>query len=154
MRLTLLKSAVIPNEDADREVHHFTYSLFPHSGDFRSGRVVQESYFLNQPLTACLLEKQAGKLPAEMSFAFAEAENVVMEVVKKSDYDDALILRVHECYNQRTTTGICTCLPIESVCECDLEERETMETLKAEGNRFAFTIKPYEIKTFKVLLKK
>ena len=154
MRLTLLKSAVIPNEDADREVHHFTYSLFPHSGDFRSGRVVQESYFLNQPLTACLLEKQAGKLPAEMSFAFAEAENVVMEVVKKSDYDDALILRVHECYNQRTTTGICTCLPIESVCECDLEERETLETLKAEGKRFAFTIKPYEIKTFKVLLKK
>jgi len=97
---------------------------------------------------------QTGKLPAEMSFASVSAENVVMEVVKKSEYDDALILRVHECYNQRTTTSICTYLPIESVCECDLEEREIVESLKAEGNRFAFTIRPYEIKTFKVKLKK
>ncbi len=154
MRLTLLKSAVIPNEDADREIHHFTYSLFPHSGDFREGRVVQEAYFLNQSLTAYLLEKQDGGLPQRISFAGVDAENVVMEVVKKSEYDDDLVLRVHECYNKRTETTIRTYLPIESVCECDLEEREVFEELKAEGNSFSFMIKPYEIKTFKLKLKK
>lgn len=154
MRLTLLKSAVIPNEDADREVHHFTYSIFPHSGDFRTGGVVQESYFLNQPLTTALVEKQDGKLPSELSFAKTDAENVVMEVVKKAEESNEMVVRVHECYNKRTGTTITTHLPIESVVECDLEERQVVETPAANGNQFSFTIKPFEIKTFKIRLAK
>ncbi|RRD93525.1 alpha-mannosidase [Clostridiales bacterium COT073_COT-073] len=154
MRLTLLKSAIIPNEDADREVHNFTYSLFPHSGDFRVGGVVPEAYFLNQPLHSYVVEAQDGKLPAELSFAQTNAENVVMEVVKKSEYTDELIVRVHECYNKRTKTTISTYLPITAVCECDLEERQVLEELTANGNTFTFEIKPFEIKTFKIKLAK
>lgn len=50
MRLTLIKSGIFPNPDADKEIHTFTYALYPHEGDFRSGRVIQEAYDLN-----CLL---------------------------------------------------------------------------------------------------
>lgn len=155
MRLTLLKSAISPNEDADREVHRFTYALLPHAHDFRQGGVVQAAYFLNQPLTASLLEKQVGgSLPGQVSFASVNADNVVMEVVKKSEYTDELVLRVHECYNKRTQASISTYLPISSVCECDLEEREVLEELEANGNSFTFEIKPFEIKTFKINLGK
>ena len=44
MRLTLLKCATYPNPDADREEHSFTYSLFPHQGDYRDAGTIQEAY--------------------------------------------------------------------------------------------------------------
>lgn len=37
-------------ENADKGMHSFTYSLFPHCRDFRKGSVVKEGYALNIPL--------------------------------------------------------------------------------------------------------
>ena len=37
MRLTLIKSGIYPNPNADQGLHEFTYSLFPHEGDYRKG---------------------------------------------------------------------------------------------------------------------
>lgn len=41
MRLTLLKSAIYPNEEADKEIHEFVYSLYPHKGDWKDGNTVK-----------------------------------------------------------------------------------------------------------------
>jgi alpha-mannosidase len=38
MRLTLLKGSIHPDPVADLETHHFTYVLYPHMGDWRTGR--------------------------------------------------------------------------------------------------------------------
>lgn len=48
--LTLLKSSTWPSETADREVHHFSYSVRPHLGDWRDSDIVRESYAFNNPL--------------------------------------------------------------------------------------------------------
>lgn len=50
LRLTLLKSAVHPDPQQDQGHHEFTYALYPHTGDFVEGRVVQEAWELNNPL--------------------------------------------------------------------------------------------------------
>lgn len=52
IRLSLLKAAVYPDYEADRGEHVFTYSLFPHSGDFVEGGTVKAAAALNQPLEA------------------------------------------------------------------------------------------------------
>ena len=39
MRLTVLKGAMFPDPEADLGEHRFTYSLLPHSGDWRNGTV-------------------------------------------------------------------------------------------------------------------
>ncbi len=52
LRLTLLKSAVWPDADADQGVHRFTYALLPHAGDWRAGEVVRRAAELNAPLRA------------------------------------------------------------------------------------------------------
>ncbi len=57
MSLSLLKAATHPDPDADRGVHSFTYSLYPHEGDFREGNTIREAYLLNTPLIA-------GKIPS------------------------------------------------------------------------------------------
>ncbi len=47
MRLTLIKSPIHPDPNADIGEHQFTYSLYPHAGDWRSGGTIQEAYRLN-----------------------------------------------------------------------------------------------------------
>ena len=152
MRLTLLKSPISPNEDADREVHRFIYSLYPHSGDWKQADTVKIGYELNQPAEALVLPAQDGTLPKEMSFASVDKDNVVMEVIKQAEESRDVIIRVHECKNTRTYAHIAFFKDIAEVSECDLEERKEIKKLKPEGVGFGFEIMPYEIKTFRLKL--
>jgi alpha-mannosidase len=150
MRLTLLKSAVSPNEDADREVHHFTYSLYPHADGWKQADTVKLGYEVNQPVTAIVIPSQKGSLPGELSIANVDCDNVVMEVIKQAEESSDIIIRVHECKNTRVNATLTFFKEIESVTECDLEERGDICEYEADGNKVSFTIMPYEIKTFRL----
>ena len=54
MRLTLIKSGIDPDPQADQGRHVFTYSLLPHAGGWREGGVVREAYALNDPAFAAI----------------------------------------------------------------------------------------------------
>lgn len=152
MRLTLLKSATQPNVDADREVHEFIYSLYPHSGDWKDADVVSMAYNLNCPMYAKVEAPHEGTLPAQLSLLNVDKSNVVVEVVKKAEDSDDIIVRMYECYNTRTRVKFTFFKQLERVAECDLMENEVKE-LDFDGNTFSFEIKPYEIKTFKLSVK-
>lgn len=147
MRLTLLKSAVDPNEDADRELHEFTYSLYPHAGGWREGGTVPMAYALNCPMCAAVEEAHSGALPTELSFVRTDSENVVIEVVKQAENGDGTILRLYECYNRRSKVTVTTLQKLADVRECDLLENAAGEVEHGEHS-FTFEIMPYEIKTF------
>ncbi len=149
MRLTLLKSPTIPNEDADRERHQFVYSLYPHKGDFKIGGTNQEAYKLNVELYVQLVEGVSGKLPAKLSVVDIDQDNVVCEVLKESQ-DEGYVLRVYEVHNKRTQCNIKMFKALATVVECDLEERAIGDVEKVEGQQFSFEIKPFEIKTYKI----
>lgn len=152
MRLTLLRSGCIPNPLADKEVHEFTYSLYPHIGGWREGGTLQEAYALNCPLVGRVLGQQTGSLPEKLSFVDVNVSNVIVEVVKKSEKGDETIIRVYEAYNKRSKATIKLCKYIENVVGCDLMENEAEDEddIRWEDNKFSFIIKPLEIKTFKV----
>lgn len=149
MRLTLLKSAVHPNADADREVHEFTYSLYPHRGGWRNAGTIQMGYALNCPVYVKLENAHDGLLAKEISFIKSDCENVIIEVVKKAEDSDDIIVRLYECYNRRSNVNVTCFKALEDVVECDLMENKK-GALMVEGNKFKFTIDPYEIKTFKL----
>jgi len=153
MRLTLLKSAKEPNVDADREIHEFTYSLYPHAGNFREAGTVHMAYALNCPMYAKVEDKHAGSLPKEFSMAKVDKENVIIEIVKKAEDSDDIIIRLYECYNRRTTVNLTFNSRISAVWECDLIENNLQELEHGE-NSFSFNIKPFEVKTYKLKLKK
>lgn len=152
MRLTLLKSAVEPNVDADREVHEFTYSLYPHSGDWKKANTVQMAYSLNCPMYAKVEEAHEGSLPAQFSLVNLDRENVVIEVVKKAEDSEDIIVRLYECFNRRTAVNLTFFRELSGVWECDLMENNIIP-VEAAGNSFKFEINPYEIKTFKLRVK-
>ena len=60
-----------------------------------------------------------------------------------------MIVRLYECENARTTTKLHWNRPIASVTECDLQEN-ALTDVSVEGGTFKFTIKPYEVKTFRI----
>lgn len=151
MRLTLIKSAVQPDAQADQGRHVFTYALLPHAGDWRTARVVQEAYELNVPLRASQVEScQNGSLPISLPFAQVDDENVILETLKHAEEGDGWIVRLYECAQSRSqAVNVEFGLPLRKAVECNLME-EDEQSVDFAGRRLIFPIKPFEIKTFKV----
>jgi len=96
-------------------------------------------------------EPHEGYLEDKFSFIALDKENVVIEVVKKAESSNDIILRLYECFNRRVNVKATLFKNINEIYECDLLENNT-KTLISENNTFNFEIKPYEIKTFKIRL--
>lgn len=153
MRLTLLRCGTKPNLDADKEIHSFRYSLYPHAGGWKEGQTLQEAYDLNCSLTALLLEKKDGYLPKQMSLAAVDNDNVILEVIKMAEDSNEVILRFYEAYNRRACVTVTLFRNIGGIRECDLMENE-LESKQGTiciDNKFVFDIKPFEIKTYKII---
>lgn len=148
--ISLLKSAVYPNPDADKEHHSFTFSIYPHKGDFREAGTIGKAYALNNPMKAVVKESVSGTLPATYSSVSVDVPNVVIEVVKKAEDEDASIIRLYEAYNRRTKVSMEFGRSVKAIYECTMLEETEREIACGEYNA-VFTIKPYEIKTFKVI---
>jgi alpha-mannosidase len=152
LRLTLIKSAVRPDAEADKGRHIFTYSLLPHQGDWRQGEVDRAGYDLNLPLHAAVVPAQPdGALPAAFAFAEVDAEHVVVETVKRAEDDpDAWVVRVYE-GRQFRAPGVRLRFgrPLRRAQRCNLVEREAAD-IPFEGDSLRFGLAPYEIATFKV----
>jgi alpha-mannosidase len=153
MRLTLLRSPKSPDEEADMGEHTFTYSIMPHAGDYVSAQTVRRAYELNVPLSTLSASGARGKntLPAKRSFFSVDADNVVLETVKKAEQEDATILRMYECHNQRANVTLQVGIPFKNVYECDLLERNVRE-IKSKDGAISLQIKPFEILTLKLTL--
>jgi len=158
LELTLLRAPIDPDPQRDRGIHHFTYALLPHTGDFRDGHVVPTGYFLNIPI---LFLEMMGKdeidtsllrLEDEPLFA-VEQSNVVLETIKQAEGEEAAVLRIYEAYGQRGKVSFRTPFTIKKAMETDLMENELNElAIEKDGQswRVCFYAKPYEIKTIKV----
>lgn len=146
IRLTLLKSATYPDVEADQGEHLFTYSLLPHRGSWYEGKTVQHAWELNNPLVYAEGQSETASL-----FSI-NAENVMVDAVKKAESDDSVIIRLHEFAGERGPVKITSDFTILSWQESDLMERSISE--RKENEEFSFYIKPYEIKTFIVKMHK
>lgn len=150
LRLTLIKSAISPDETADRGIHEFTYSLVPHTGDWREGNIVKEAYNLNVPLLAGELKaNQTGSLPATHQFVEIDNDHVLLETVKKAEDDEAIIVRFYEYKQYRNQTNVSFAKTIKKAVECNLIEEEEKEA-EYQNQTLSFSVSPYEIKTFKI----
>jgi alpha-mannosidase len=144
--LTLIKSGIEPNPVADQEVHYFTYSLYPHVGNWRDAATVKEAYFLNQP--AIVVE--GGVLGDMFSLASCDAPNVVIETIKQAQDGNGAIVRLYESENALTQTVLHWGRNITNAISCDLLEHPDDDSLTIKNDAIYFTIKPYEVKTFRI----
>ena len=146
--MSLIKCATMPNPAADKEVHHFTYAIYPHSGDYRAAGTVQKAYLLNNPMTA-VAAKGAGTLPARFSTVSSDKDNILVDVVKKAEDSDATVIRLYDAYNMTAKPTLTFGIPVSKVEVCDLLEN-VIDTLPCENNTVTLTVKPFEIVTLKL----
>ncbi len=149
---TLLRSAAHPNTSQDRERHTFVYALYPHAGSLSGCGTVNESYSLNDPLTALSQGENTGSMPGQFSLVSKDKSNIVIETVKKSEDGDFFIVRTYEAGNRHTTAKIKFAVDIDEISECDLLE-ENDKQLNFADNGIIIDYRPFEIKTFKIKIK-
>jgi len=147
MTLSLVKSGTVPNPTTDQEMHYFTYALLPHEG-FPVDEIAKEAFCLNVPQYSIKATNPTGKLDYT-SFVSADAENIMLETVKQALDGNGTIIRMNEYQNKRTNVTLNFAETYKNIVECDLMENEVAKVAD-NTNEITFTIKPYEIKTFRL----
>ncbi|NLG83761.1 MAG: alpha-mannosidase, partial [Firmicutes bacterium] len=132
----------------DQGHHEFTYSLYPHRGDWRRG-TVRRAWELNLPLRAVFVPAHPGKKPPRFGLVRADARHVVISTVKKAEKAPGLIVRVYEAHGRRGPVTLSFGLPLRAAYECNLVEEEEWP-IPHVGDRVRFQITPYQIRTFRV----
>jgi len=151
LRLSLLRSPTWPDPHADEGHHEFTYSLYPHGGDWRQAETVRRGYELNYPLIARQVEAHQGALPATHSFVQVQPENVVLTAVKKAEDDDGLIFRFYEWAGRAAQVTIRLPQAASGAMETNLIEQPGQPlALRADGTEVVIPTRPYQIKAVKI----
>lgn len=145
MRLTLLRSPSFPDPAADQGIQEFTYSLYPHPGDWRTG-TVREAYRLNVPLETH--PGRGGGLPGPL--ARCDSGHAVLDTIKLAEDGRGVILRLYESAGGRGPVQLAFGREPVSVTECDLMERDE-RAVPCQGNACGVYVKPFEIKTYRVV---
>ena len=137
MRLSLIKSATMPDPGADQGRHEFTYALLPHDG--ARGPVRREARALNQPLT--VLTGGADRAP----FVASTAENIVIETLKPAEDGHGFILRLYEADRRRGPVTLRFAEPMARVERVDLLEDPADGAVSHTGRDVTIEIAPFEI---------
>ena len=150
LRLSLLRSPVWPDPEADRGHHHFSYALYPHGADWKKALTVRHGYAYNYQLAARQIEPHAGTLPLQHSYLSVRPENVVLTAVKKAEEGNALILRAYEWAGKDSTVEILLPPGATSATLTNLMEKPAGSPLRVTEGRVTAPIHPYEILTLRV----
>jgi alpha-mannosidase len=143
--LNLLRSPTYPDPDADRDIQRFTYALLPHTADLVHSNVMAEAAKLNRELAVFDGYKTDLKsLPWRV-----EGQGLSLEVVKKAEKEECLILRIVETLGMRSSGR----LIVENV-KAVLIETNLMEWEEGAvhpcDQPVPITLDPFEIRTYKL----
>ena len=153
IRLSLLRSPTWPNPKADRGLHHFTYSIYPHVGNWKLAKTVQKSYELNIPLQVLITDKNNSHdqeiLPPVNSFLNLGADNLILMAFKLSENDpNQVVLRCYECEGKQAEFQLDNNLDLEIKDYINLLENSFKNTTKISNNKML--INPWKIASFKL----
>ena len=167
LTLSLLRSAKSPDDTADMGDHHFRYALLPHSHLFQHAGVVQSALSFNFPLSLSpplnnkaennenIINNNGEKL--NFSLVGIEEKGIILEVIKKAEDDDGIILRFYESFGGSSETIIHFSLPISRLYPCNLLEEITEEsqiaiTSSENSSSFSLSFSPFQIISLKLFL--
>jgi alpha-mannosidase len=152
--MSLLRSPVWPDEQADRGEHEFAYAIMPHDGDWFTAGVHTAAEAFNTPLRAIGQPAKAG--PNRWSPFEIECEGaagIQIDAVKLAEDDNRIIVRLHECRGGAGIASIKWSIGVSEVQSTDLLERGTGEpgtTHDAKASRTRIELRPFQIVTLAV----
>lgn len=138
-------------QDIGRNI--FAFGIFSHKGEL-SSKTSQQSQFFNAPLTAFQTSsRRAGALSDSFSLLSVSCNSVIVRALKKCDVDSDIVIRVNNSSAKEVkSASISFFADIEEASETLADEQTVVKKAKAEKNKLSFSLKPYEVKTFKLRL--
>ncbi|MBU8902034.1 MAG: hypothetical protein KOO69_04790 [Victivallales bacterium] len=136
----------------------FDYSICPHSGDWREGKVMLEAYDFKTPVRAIQGPGNvdmphsdiAKKLPPTQSFVTIEPEGKVMlSALCQSEDGKATVLRIWNTTDEPISANIKTTLPFKSATKVNMAELEIVEKLKFSNGVVTVPMRKAEIATIR-----
>ena len=148
--ISLLRSPMYPDPLADEGHHRFTYSLFPHQGDWTEAGVVEEALALNSPLFTSV-GAQDGRVAAESGLVSAEGVEVALGSLKMAEEGDDVILRLYEPHGARGECKLRFAHGVESAERVNLLE-ETEGPIEVLDGTVRLEVRPFEVVTLRLRL--
>ena len=138
IRLTLLKSAMMPDQNADRGLQSFNYAFYPFDGAFAESDVPQLAAELNEPMIA------GGQADDLGPIFLSDVRNIIVHTIKPADtVENALLVRAYECMGKQTDCAFTVNPRITKIVETDMME-ENPQDVDIRKIHFG----SFEIKTF------
>jgi alpha-mannosidase len=150
LRLTLLRSPVWPDPDADRGHQRFRYALYPHGGGWQQAMSVRRGFDFNYKLSAMQVAAHTGEMPARHSFVSAEPSNVVMTAMKKAEDSNALIFHLYEWAGKSGNIVISVPPGATGATETNLMEKPEGSPLSVTEDKVTVPVHPYGIVAVRV----
>lgn len=151
IRLSLLKSATMPDPDQDQGKHQMTYALLPHEGDWRND-VPENGYDLNLPVICRPVSGGGHGQAALQQLLAVSAFNVIVETIKWAEDGRGLIVRMYENERNRGPVRVRFGLDVAQVHRCTILEVDGAQ-VPVRANEVTLDLNPYEIVTLRVIPK-
>ena len=144
--LTLLRSSVFPDPQADRGEHHLRWAMMPHAGDWRVAGVDAEAESLTRPLRS-----HTGKLAAPFTIETIGPVAVEVVAVKRSEDGRARIIRLVEKHGGHGTAIMRMSGEVGAAAICDcLENDAPSDYLVVDGSVLRVGLRPFGIVTLRI----
>ncbi|BCU69958.1 alpha-mannosidase [Stygiolobus caldivivus] len=142
--LSLAKTPIYPDYTTDAEANSFTYSVYPHKGDWKEAKVYQRAYELNYPLK--VVRGKGG----EGSFVRVRPDNLVVEAIKGSEDKRGIVVRLYNVQNNRGEGEVELWFNPNKVERVNVLENPISGRVQLNGNKVRFNYRNYEIITIKL----
>jgi alpha-mannosidase len=153
LRITLLRAAGAPDIYPNLGKFNISYSVFPHTGDWKNG-VWAEGDNFNVPVYAAeppslALVKAHATRPEEASFFAVDAPGVVLSGMKQAEEGDELIVRLAEVFGKETTVNLRLPVDVSAVRRLNIIELplENVAKPSVSGKSIQIKIRANEIVT-------
>lgn len=154
LELALLRASYHPDPRPDLGPHTIRYALFPHAGDWRQGRVWNESELFQAPPTgieppSMALGRPNATRPDEAALLTLDPPALAFGGVKLAEEGDELVIRFAEVEGRRTVARVRLPVEVKSVRRLDLTERPLADAPvpRATGRVVRLSVRPHEIVT-------
>jgi alpha-mannosidase len=154
LRLTLLYTPTTnfyhDQATQDFGTHEFTYGLYSHKGDWRTGQSEWQGRSINQPMKAFEVPEHSGFLGNTFCLAKVNTPEVDIRALKKAESGKMVIIRLQELFGKSIdNVEVSFAGKIIAAYEVDGQERKTEEASLKDG-KLQLNLTKYEMKSFAV----
>lgn len=130
--------------------HHYSYSVYPHSGDWREDNIPKTGHEMTQPLFSCQVETVPGD--TARSWFSITPDSIILSALKQSEDDErALIMRIYESHGRDCIAEIRLPPAVTAAEKVNLIEDEP-QPLTIKDGRLSIPAGPFEIITVKLYM--